>query len=76
MSRPRIAINVAIALVLFYGVLYLLEQNSYFLRERWRNPAMGTFFTRTTLYLLAVRQALMGAFAAAVAYGWKTNCKA
>ena len=71
MNRVRIAINIALGLALFYGAIYLLQQDSYFLRERWRIPSpMGTLFAGTALYLLAAGLALMGAFAAAIAYGW------
>ena len=65
----RVALNLALAAACVWGGLYLLQQDSCFLRDRW-HPATGTLFSGLSLELLALGLFALGAFAAAVALAW------
>lgn len=69
MSAIRIALNVALTLLLVWGGVYLFGQETFFLRDRW-HPETGTFFYGASLYLLGASLFCFAAFAAAVALAW------
>jgi hypothetical protein len=52
MNTLRVILNVALAIVLLSGGVYLLGQDSFLLSERW-NPEAGTLFQGVVLYCLA-----------------------
>lgn len=69
MNSLRILLNICLALVLVWGGIYLLGQETYHLHERWhRGP--GTDFSGMSLRLLALSLFSFAAFAAAVARAW------
>lgn len=65
----RVALNLALAAACVWGGLYLLQQESFFLRDRWHSGT-GTLFSGLSLDLLALGLFALGAFAAAVALAW------
>lgn len=69
MDRLRIALNIALALVMFAGGIYLLGQNSFFLGDRW-DHSTGSLFQGVTLYCLAFGLMFLGSFAGMVGYSW------
>ena len=69
MNSLRVILNIALAIMLLSGGVYLLGQDSFFLSERW-NPEVGTFFQGVALYCLASSLILLGAFVGVVAYSW------
>ena len=73
MSPLRIAGNLALAIALLYAAVYLLGQDSYYLRERWRHTGTATLFSGAALYCLAAGLMCLAAFALTVAYCWLTG---
>lgn len=69
MRVVRIVVNALLATLLCSGGVYLLRQESHFLRNRW-NPEIGTYLTGLPLSLLALSLFLLAAFCAAVMVGW------
>lgn len=69
MNSIRIALNGTLTVLLIWGGMYLLMQDSFYLRDRW-HPEAGTTFSGVSLYLLAGSLFCFGAFAAAVALAW------
>ncbi len=69
MSAIRVALNVALTLLLVWGGVYLFGQETFFLRDRW-HPETGTYFYGASLYLLSASLFCLAAFAAAVALAW------
>ncbi|WKZ79755.1 MAG: hypothetical protein QY327_10455 [Fimbriimonadaceae bacterium] len=67
MDRLRIALNIALALVMFAGGIYLLGQDSFFLGDRW-DHSTGSLFHGFTLYCLAFGLMFLGSFAGMVGY--------
>ena len=69
MSRLRIALNIALALVMFAGGIYLLGQDSFFLGDSW-DHSTGSLFQGVALYCLAFGFMFLGSFAGIVGYSW------
>ncbi|MBE0435208.1 MAG: hypothetical protein IBX56_05320 [Methylomicrobium sp.] len=69
MHRIRITLNITLALGLFAGGIYLVGQESFFLRDRW-DPNTGTLFHDVALYCLAFGLMFLGSFAGMVGYSW------
>lgn len=69
MNSLRMVLNIALAIVLISGGVFLLGQDSFFLGNRW-NPQAGTLFQGVALYSLASSLILAGAFAGFVARSW------
>jgi len=69
MNSLRVILNIALAIMLLSGGMYLLQQDSFFLSERW-NPEVGTLFQGVALHCLASGLVLLAAFAGVLAYGW------
>jgi hypothetical protein len=65
----RIVINSIIAIIVFGAGMWLLLQDSFFLKDRW-NPGAGTLFSGWPLYLLALGLFLLAAFTGSVARAW------
>lgn len=69
MNRLRIIVNSAFAFLCALAGMYLLFQDTFFLRNRWHSET-GTLFSGISLYLLAFGLFFFAAFAAVVALAW------
>jgi hypothetical protein len=65
----RPVVNLVLAATLVVAGLLLLQQDSFFLRERWE-PAFGMRFSGWSLRFLAGALFGLAAFAGAVGVGW------
>ena len=61
--------NSILTFLCFWGAVSLLDQGSFFLRDRW-HPDTGTYFSGMPLYLLAFGLFFLGTFATAVTLAW------
>lgn len=69
MNSLRIALDIVLAVSMFWGGIHLLGQDAFFLADRW-DPRTGVLFQGMTLYCLALGLFFLGAFAGMVGYAW------
>lgn len=69
MNSLRIALDIVLSVSMFWGGIYLLGQDAFFLADRW-DPATGMLFQGMALYCLAFGLFFLGAFAGMVGYAW------